>query len=194
MKKMKTTIAATIALAACASTQLFAQPSPNVKSDTITFSLTEQGQASVSTSASALNAGSWLTQNLNKDGSVAGVGPLHYKTTSKKLTQADIIHAIGIVLHGSAGYYSSQAKLVLVQGELSGFFNITPDLAASTADTNLYFGDSLVKPKVTGTSSLDGTFTTGDTDTDTGLQSGLDSLYAQLATGRHFLGRDQWFL
>src|ERR1035437_344890 len=46
MKKMKTTILTSVALAACVSTQLFAQ---NVKEDTITFALTGIQQVSVST-------------------------------------------------------------------------------------------------------------------------------------------------
>lgn len=173
MKKMKTTLATAAALAA-ASTQLFAQ---NTKEDTITFSLTEQGQASVSSSATANNAGTWFTQTTLKDGTVAGVGPTHYKTSSHKLTQVDILHSIGIVLHGSPSYYSAQAKLVLVQGELSGFFNITPDLAASAADTNI---------DTTPVEGFDGVFATDDGDADTSLAAGGNSLYAQLATGRHF--------
>jgi hypothetical protein len=120
MKKMKTTIAAAIALAACASTQLFAQ---NIKQDTITFSLTLQGQASVSTSASVANAGNFSQ------------GPLYYKTSSKKFTQTDLLKAIAYVMHNkNASFYSSQASLVLVQGELGGFWNIGNGLAQSYED------------------------------------------------------------
>jgi hypothetical protein len=120
MKKMKTTIAAAVALAACASTQLFAQ---NTKQDTITFALSLQGQASVSTSATVINAGNFSQ------------GPLYYKTSSKKFTQVDLLKAIAYVMHGkNASYYSSQASLVLVQGELGGFWNIGDSLAISYAD------------------------------------------------------------
>jgi len=99
--------------------QVFAQ---NIKQDNITFSLTVQQQSSVSTSASVANAGNWSQ------------GPLYYKIASKKMTQADILKAIAIVLHGNAGYYSSQASLQLVQGELGGFWNINDPLAQSFAD------------------------------------------------------------
>jgi hypothetical protein len=161
MKKMKTTIAATVALAACASTQLFAQ---SVKEDVITFSLTEQGQNSVSVSTAA-NAGNYSQL------------PTHYKTLSKKLTQTDILHSIGIVLHGSPSYYSSKAQLVLVQGELSGFFDITPDLDGSSRDTNALLGAK---------GGLSGTFTSADTDTMTDLPNSFDSTFATLDNGRNF--------
>jgi len=120
MKKMKTTIATAIALAACASTQLFAQ---NVKQDTITFSLTLQGQASVSTSATVANAGNFSQ------------GPLYYKTVTSKFTQVNLLKAISYVMHnGNASFYSSQASLVLVQGELGGFWTVGDALAVSYED------------------------------------------------------------
>ncbi len=103
MKKTLTTVAA---LVACAGTQLFAQ---NAKEDVITFSLTRYSQTSVSTSAVA-NSGNWSD------------GPTVYKTASGRVTTADVLKSIAIVLHGNAGYYSSRAQLVLVQGELGGFF------------------------------------------------------------------------
>ncbi len=124
MKQMKTTIAAAIALAACASTQLFAQ---NVKQDTMTFSLTLQGQASVSTSPTVINAGNFSQ------------GPLYYKTSSKRFTQVDLLKAIAYVMHNkNASFYSSQASLVLVQGELGGFWNIGDALAISYPDFEQY--------------------------------------------------------
>lgn len=120
MKKMKTTIATTVALAACVSTQLFAQ---NVKQDTITFALTIQGQASVSTSSTANNAGNFST------------GPLYYKTTTAKFTQQNVLEAIAYVMHNHvATFYTSQATLELVQGELGGFWTISDNLAQSYAD------------------------------------------------------------
>jgi hypothetical protein len=123
---MKTTIAATVALAACLSTQVFAAATSstgNTKQDTITLALTLQGQSSVSTSATVANAGNFSQ------------GPLYYKTSSKKFTQVDLLKAIAYVIHNkNAGYYSSQASLVLVQGELGGFWNINDGLAQSFRD------------------------------------------------------------
>ena len=162
MKKMKTTIAATVALAACVSTQLFAQ---NTKEDTITFALTVQQQVSVSTSATVPNAGTW------------SAGPTHYKTISKKLTQVDILKAIAIVRHSNPSYYTSQAKLVLVQGELGGFWNLDDNLASSYADTNVYGG-------------LTGTFNDAGLDISTASSTSISEYgdtFANLATGRHFL-------
>src|ERR1035437_5977730 len=162
MKKMKITILTSVALAACVSTQLFAQ---NSKEDTIAFSLALQGQASVSTSATKANAGYWTD------------GPLYYKTGKGKLTQTDLIKAIGVVLHGNtiagdqltgANYYSSKAQLVLVQGELSGFFNVIPGLSTSIPDPD-----------------MDGTFST---DPSTGVSTIIPdgTTYATLANGRHY--------
>jgi hypothetical protein len=171
--KMRKTLITALVLGACVSTQLFAQ---NTKEDTITFSLTAQGQSSVSTST-APNAGNWSD------------GPSHYKTGSKKLTQTDVLRAIAIVVHGNPNYYSSKAKLALVQGELSGFFNIYPDLSNSVADINTELGCN-----TTGGSGLNGTFTTADSDWDTTLPNSFDSTYARLATGRHFLEVPAGFL
>ena len=137
----KTLTTAVTALLACAGTQLFAQ---NAKQDVITFALTAQSQKSVSTSSSTANNGLWSSL------------PTYYKTQSTKLTQANLLKAIGFVLHGNANYYSSKAQLVMVQGELSGFFNINQELG-----------------------SLD------HIDTTT-LASTVDLLSHQLATGRHF--------
>jgi len=117
MKKMKTSLAIAIALAAGVGTSAYAQL---VKQDTITLALTLQGQSSVSTSASAANAGNFSQ------------GPLYYKTASSKFTQANVLKAIAYVLHNrNASFYSTQATLELVQGELGGFWNITDPLAQS---------------------------------------------------------------
>jgi len=123
-KSMKKTLVTSVALAACVTTQLFAQ---NAKEDTITMSLTVQGQNSVSTSATKANYGTWAT------------GPAFYKTTSTKLTQTDVLRAISYVMHGgNANYYSASAKLVMVQAELGGFFNIGTNLpGAMPVTTNV---------------------------------------------------------
>jgi len=119
MKKLNTSLAIAVALAAGVGTSAWAQ---NVKQDTISFSLTVLQQLSVSTSASVANAGNWSQ------------GPLHYKTTSMKMTQANILKSIAIVMHGNPNFYTSQAKLELVQGELGGFWNINDAVAQSFAD------------------------------------------------------------
>jgi hypothetical protein len=112
MKQMKTTLITTVALAACMGTQVFAQKS---KESPITFNLSLQGQASVSTAANQIDAGNWSQE------------PRFYKTTgTTKLTQAGIIKDIGAVLKTS---FTSKATLELVQGELSGFFNVVPGLS-----------------------------------------------------------------
>ncbi|HOF70811.1 MAG TPA: hypothetical protein PLN97_05705, partial [Verrucomicrobiota bacterium] len=104
-------LAAVIALASCAGTQMFAQ---NVKEGVITFALTETYQTSVSTSTKA-NQGSWSQQ------------PGYYKTAQRKVTERTILDCIGQVLHGSPNYYSRTgtsskpaARLILTQGELGG--------------------------------------------------------------------------
>ncbi|MDR3378315.1 MAG: hypothetical protein P4M10_06495, partial [Verrucomicrobiae bacterium] len=122
---MKTTLAASVALAACLGTQAFAQT--YVKEGTISFALTGQEQTSVSETTAA-NTGNWVDTSTE-------YGPTHYKTGTIKLTQANLIQDIAYVLHGSANYYGSSAKLVLVQGELSGFFVMTPDLSNSVPST-----------------------------------------------------------
>lgn len=154
MKKMKTTILTSVALAACVSTQVFAQ----VKEDVITFALTSQRQSSVSTSTAA-NAGNWSQQ------------PKFYKTSSTKVTQANVLQYIGLVLHNNAKYYSSSAKLVMVQGELSGFFNITPDLGDAFPNDNW---------------PVDGYFWVNNPDSSTDLPNAANSSYVTLANGHHF--------
>jgi len=128
MKKMKTTLAMAVALATGVGTSVFAQSL--VKQDTITLALTLQGQSSVSTSASAANAGNF------------SAGPLYYKTSSSKFTQASVLKAIAVVLHsGNANFYSTTATLELVQGELGGFWNINDGLAQSYPE---YDGDGFL--------------------------------------------------
>ena len=125
MKKTLTTVAA---LVACAGTQLFAQ---NAKEDVITFSLTRYAQNSVSTSATSLNAGNWSDP------------PTVYKTATSRVTTTDVLKAIAIVLHQNAGYYDSRAQLVLVQGELGGFFGYPYiaqlDTSSTTDGDNIRF-------------------------------------------------------
>ena len=121
--KMRKKLITALVLGACVGTQAFAQ---NIKQDTITFSLSLQGQSSVSTSPSAANAGNFSQ------------GPLYYKTKTTKFTQADLLKAISYVMHHhNAGYYTSQASLQLVQGELGGFWNIDDGLAQSYEDVDL---------------------------------------------------------
>jgi hypothetical protein len=161
MKQMKTTLLTTVALAACVGTQVFAQ---NSKLDTITFSLSLQGQASVSTSATAVNAGDWSE------------GPKYYKTTGiTKMTQAAIIKDIGKVLGRS---YTAKAQLVLVQGELSGFFNVIPGLSNAVPE----YSDSDF-------AWLDGYYDTsgdGDLDVDSTILSADTLTFATLDNGRHY--------
>jgi len=128
--KMRKKLITALVLGACLGTQAFAQ---NTKQDTITFSLTVQEQASVSTST-APNAGNWSQ------------GPLYYKTQTLKLTQTDILKAIAYVLHHNGTFYSPKASLILVQGELGGFWNIYDSLAQSYEDFTQYFDASTFLP------------------------------------------------
>lgn len=153
---MKKTTLTAIALALCVSTQLFAQ---KTKEDTITFSLKVQAQKSVSTSSSSDNAGTW---NGN---------PFYYKTFSSKMTEKDLIKAVSQVLYGTPSGFTSKATLVLVQGELSGFFNLTEDMEASEPYN---------------TDPLDGTFDSFTGDLATDIPNSTDSLFAALPNGRHF--------
>jgi len=158
MKKTNTSLAIAVALAAGVGTSVFAQ---NIKEDTITFALTAQKQVSVSTSATAANAGTWEEV------------PFYYKTGTAKVTQANIIQFIGAVLWDNPSHYSSSAVLVLDQSELSGFFGITPDLASE--EPNVWSS---------GTSELNGTFDdNGDFLTD--LNDSSYSSFVAFANGRH---------
>ncbi len=162
--KMRKKLITALVLGACVGTQAFAQ---NTKQDTITFALTAQGQSSVSTTTAA-NAGNWSSF------------PTHYKTATSKLTQVDIMRAIAIVLHGNPNYYSSKATLMLVQGELSGFFNIDEYLAStdySYAEHSYSdYWDSYY---------LDGDFYYYEEYDSTSISYEGDT-YIQLATGRNF--------
>lgn len=156
---MKRTLITAVALAACVGTQMFAQ---NVKEGVITFALTEQHQKSISTNPNVNNAGKWSQI------------PQYYKTGSVAINTKTILQCIGFVLHDNANYYTTQgtktvpaAQLVLVQGELGGFFNITPELADAQTDLSL------------GIANL------GFADL-TDFDSTLEAVYARLATGRHF--------
>jgi hypothetical protein len=153
---MKKTLITAVALAACAGTPLFAQ---NAKEGVITFALTSQAQNSVSTST-ASNAGLWSQQ------------PRYYKTVTGKLATSDILQAIAYVLHNkNNNFYGSKAQLVLVQGELSGFFNLN----ALPSSPNL----TDVRP----IALTPGLFDITPDFSETTLHSG--ATFAQLATGRH---------
>jgi hypothetical protein len=165
MNKMKTTIAIAAALVAGASTQSFAAATAPVSSKvgTITFSLTAVGQTNISTSNTQLDAGDWTDS------------PFHYRTLTTKLTQKEIIKYISMVLYGKPTGFTANAKLILVQGELSGFFNITPDLQSATP------------PLATGSNYLSsGPWTTLDPDVSTVLANAANSTYLDLPNGRHF--------
>jgi len=118
---MKKTLITVAALVACAGTQLFAQ---NAKEDTLTFNMSRQNQVSVSDSSSSANHGLWIAP------------PSIYKTKTTKLATADILRAIATVVYGNPNAYSSQAKLVLVQGELGGFFGLKTPLDRNVLYTN----------------------------------------------------------
>jgi len=152
---MKTTLAIAIALATGVGTSVYAQ---NVKCDTITVSLNGQEQNDVSDSASVIDSGTF------------SAGPMYYKTGKTKLTDKDIIKYIAFTSHANANYYGAKSSLVLAQGELSGFFNITPDLASSEADRD-----------------MDGTFSSADNDSNTTLANSTDSTFVELDNGRHML-------
>jgi hypothetical protein len=179
MKKMKTTLAATVALAACASTPLFAQ---NVRECTITFGLTVMQQLSVSTSATAINAGNFSD------------GPTHYKTSTSKMTQTDILKAIAYVTHNrNPGYYTTQAKLVLSQSELGGFWNVSDQLAQAYADYSQDNPYNAIGTTVDPWNFLEGTFVQNGSDANynlaasTAISASGGDTYAMLDTGRHFL-------
>jgi hypothetical protein len=199
MKTTKTTIAATIALTTLVGTQLYAQ---NTKIDNITLSMTLLAQNSVSTSGSSANAGNFSQ------------GPKFYKTISTKLTQGGVLKAIAAVLHPTnPNFYSANAQLQLVQGELGGFWNINDGLAQSFPDYNTdgsltgTFNDDGLDSSNPYYSNLESTFfpttlygfdplgkfnfsdvieNTVDTSPRTSL-SGAVNEYVRLDTGRHFL-------
>jgi len=181
MKKMKTSVAIAVALATGVGTSAFAQLT---KQDIITVNLTATSQESVS-QTTGINAGDWF--QVDPVSHLYG-GPKYYKTSVPvKITQKSILQYIAYVQHGNAYFFTSKANLVLVQGELSGFFNITPDLAGSVADiTTFPFGKTNTVP------GLSGTFSTSDgpafdADANTQIANSSDSTFLTLANGRHFL-------
>ena len=103
----KTLITAAAAFAVCAGTQLFAQS--YAKEDVVTLGLTWQYQANVSTNSRTFAAGNWSD------------GPRYYQTKSGRIDTATLIRNMGAVLGKN---YGPKAQLVLVHGELSGFFNV----------------------------------------------------------------------
>ncbi len=170
MKKILITAAA---LVACAGTQLLAQ---NVKQDILTFNLTRQYQLSVS-DTTANDAGTWTAPS---------GPPGYYKTQTTKLATADILRSIAVVLYGSANAYSSQAKLVLVQGELSGFFGLRtttdPDSGLPTLASNPLYTNSIRSITIGTNAPFDavGKFYAG------GPQLSTSSLFYRLDTGRNY--------
>jgi hypothetical protein len=152
---MKKTLV-TAALVACAATQMFAQ---NAKEGVLTFALTYQRQDNITTQSGKKYVGKWSQR------------PAFYTTkSSQKLDTKMILQDIGAVLHQNAGYYSSKAQLVFVQGELGGFFNVTEDIAAATKDIGV------------GTNSgiFPGKFASNAQD------STVDPLNIRLPVGRHY--------
>jgi len=163
---MKTSLAIALALSTGVGATVFAQ---NVKQDIITIALSGQEQVSVS-DTTANNAGTF------------SAGPKYYKTGATKVTDQNIIQYIAFIKHGSATYYAHAGKnpqLVLVQGELTGFFNITPDLGGSATSA------TFETPDFDDNGELDGGFTTADGDTDTTIANSLDSTFVVLDSGRH---------
>jgi hypothetical protein len=162
--KMRKKLITALILGACVSTSLFAQTV--VKQDIITISLMGTEQSSVSTSATVANMGNWSD------------GPMYYKTNVVKVTDRDIIRYIGAVLWKNANHYNAKtAQVVLVQGELGGFFNITPDLGLSWPDSDVNQVDPWFSEAPGGTD---------DGDANTALANSLDSTTFQLDNGRHW--------
>ena len=159
MKNMKTSLAIAVALATGVGTSAFAQ----VKQDIITFNLTGSMQTSVS-QTTGNNVGNWV--NTADSGNPQ---PKYYKTGTAKFTQKNILQYIAYVLHGNANYFSSKANLVLVEGELSGFFGITPDLGESVSSTD-----------------YTGYIYSYDDDSNTQIANSQDSTFVTLANGRHY--------
>jgi len=95
-----------------------------------------------------------------------------YKTKSAKLNTADILRAIAVVLYANPNAYSSSAKLVLVQGELGGFFGLKTPLQNNVLYTNNVVG--------TTNGDLIGKFYPGV------YTSTFGELEGRLATGRNF--------
>ena len=172
MKNMKTKLITSVALAACMGTQAFAASTTLSKEDTITFALTLQGQKSVSTSPTALDAGNFSQK------------PRYYKTVTQKVTEQNLIKCMGQVLGTT---FSSKAKLVLVQGELSGFFNVVSDV---TPRTFLSYDDSGIFYGMTnGTDVGTGPFLTGGATGSSRVGTTLPDqtvTFFTLDNGRHY--------
>jgi hypothetical protein len=120
----KTLIAALIVSAGLGS-QAFAQ---KIKQGTITLSLTRQYQLSTNLTVSGGEPTKWQA-----------------KTKTAKVTQASVLSAIGVVIkHG----FSSKAQLVLVDGELSGYFggSETDSLVQLPEGQNSYPAPGLFQP------------------------------------------------
>jgi hypothetical protein len=168
MKNTKTTLAIVAALAAGASTQLYAATTLKAKEDVITFTLTQSRQESISTSASKENAGDWTQLPFYYKAKMPGSGAPSFVTKN-------VIQDIAYVLHGNNAYYDPSAVLVLDQGELSGFFALIPgDSTASVATANYTDG------------VLDGTFDDGDNnETYLDLNDSTESLTQAFPNGRH---------
>lgn len=168
---MKKKLVTALTLAACTATPLFAQ---NVKQGLMTFALLKQRQTSISTTSAAGNTGNWSQ------------GPKYYSTKDPStgspyvaLTTSNIVTYIAYVLRGNAAYYSLKpsltkpaAQLVLVQGELGGFFGITRVLA----DTETYFSQDNVNAPL-GNNGKSGATTWNVT---------REQMFVRLATGRHY--------
>jgi hypothetical protein len=153
---MKKTLITAVALAACAGTQLFAQ---NTKEGVISFALTANEQQNVTTSNSRKST----------DGFWSDVPRYYFATTVKKNT-SHVLRAIGAVLYKNGSAFSSKAQLVMVQGELGGFFNVDDTLGDDNGPkTDLALGND----------------NNGYADV-TDFASTRDYINARLATGRHF--------
>ena len=146
----------------------------NVKEGVITFALTETYQTSVSTSATKANQGNWSD------------GPLYYKTAQRKVTERTILDSIGQVLYNNPNYYSRTAargkpaaRLILTQGELSGFFNIVPELADVDTDVSYAYTKEFEGEEVEPLPN------TGHAVDSAGFSSTIEGTFVRLATGRN---------
>jgi hypothetical protein len=133
--KMRKTLITALVLGACVGTQAFAAAPAafQTKEGVINFALTRQYQYQPNTN-------------------VFIPAPLVYSTKSAKITSANVIQAISMVLYGTPGHFSSKAVLILGKGgewhgqsldnwdhnpELTGFFGtFSPDNWEFSADLN----------------------------------------------------------
>lgn len=129
---MRKTLITALVLGACVGTQAFAAAPVafQVKEGVINFALTRQYQYQPNTN-------------------VFIPAPFVYSTKTAKITSANVIQAISMVLYGTPGHFSSKAVLILGKGaeidlanwdhnpELSGFFGtFSPDNGQFDADLN----------------------------------------------------------